>query len=91
MKYPLFGDKGAEEFDKIDIRTFQNYSWSFQGDSRGVFIRDQFSRDTQLDMGQPGERGDYYHLYINGQYLGLYNTDERPEASFAAAYYGGSK
>ena len=91
LQYPLFGDRGADEFDAIDLRTFQNYSWSFQGDSRGVFIRDQFSRDTQLAMGRQGERGDYYHLYINGMYWGLFNTCERPEAAYAATYYGGRK
>lgn len=91
LKYPLFGDKGADSFDCLDLRTFQNYSWSFQGDSQGVFIRDQFSRDTQLDMGTQGERGDYCHLYINGQYWGLYNTCERPEASYGATYFGGNK
>ena len=34
--------------------------------------------------------GEYYHLYINGQYWGLFNTDERPEASYGATYFGGS-
>ena len=91
LKYPLFGNEGTDEFDALDIRTFENYSWSFQGDTRGVFIRDQSSRDTQLAMGRQGERGNYYHLYINGQYWGLYNTCERPEAAYAATYYGGSK
>jgi hypothetical protein len=91
LRYPLFGDNGTDEFDKLDIRTFQNYSWSFQGDSRGVFIRDVFSRDAQLAMGQQGERGDYCHLYINGIYWGLYNTDERPEANFGATYWGGDR
>ena len=91
LKYPVFGPAGAKSFDNYDLRTFQNYSWSFQGDSRGVFLRDQFSRDTQLAMGQPAERGDFYHLYINGEYWGLYNTAERPEASYGAAYFGGNK
>jgi hypothetical protein len=91
LKYPLFGNAGTDEFDAFDLRTFQNYSWSFQGDGTGVFIRDQFSRDTQLAMGRQGERGNYYHLYINGQYWGLYNTCERPEAAYAATYYGGNK
>ena len=89
LRYDLFGGKGADAFNAIDLRTFQNYSWSFQGDSRGVFIRDQFCRDTQLAMGSQGERGDYYHLYINGQYWGLFNTCERPEASFGETYFGG--
>jgi len=91
LKYPLFGDAGTDTFDNIDLRTFQNYSWSFQGDGRGVFVRDQFSRDTQLAMGRPSTRGNYYHLYINGQYWGLYNTQERSEASFGETYFGGSK
>src|SRR5207247_2431644 len=87
LKYPVFASQnGVASFDGYDLRTFQNYSWSFGGDPSGVFIRDVFSRDTQLDMGQAGERGDYFHLYINGQYWGLYNNDERPEASFAASY-----
>ncbi len=91
LDYPLFGDSGAKTFDAFDLRTFQNYSWSFEGDSRGVFIRDQFSRDAQLAMGSQAERGNYYHLYINGQYWGLFNTDERPEASYGATYFGGNK
>lgn len=91
LRYPLLSQGGAEEFDGIDLRTFQNYSWSFQGDSRGNFIRDQFNRDTQLELGHDAERGDYFHLYINGQYWGLFNTCERPEASYGETYYGGRK
>ncbi|MDA1272863.1 MAG: lamin tail domain-containing protein [Verrucomicrobia bacterium] len=91
LRFPLFGDAGTDEFDNIDLRTFQNYSWSFQGDNRGVFLRDQFSRDTQLAMVRPSTRGEFYHLYINGQYWGLYNTQERSEASYAETYFGGRK
>lgn len=91
LAYPLFGPGAADTFENFDLRTFQNYSWSFQGDTRGVFIRDVFSRDTQLDMGHQGERGDYYHLYINGMYWGIFNTCERPEASYGETYFGGDK
>lgn len=91
LRFPMFASQGGtESFSGFDIRTFQNYSWSFEGDSRGVFMRDQFSRDTQIDMGLPAERGDYYHLYLDGQYWGLYNSDERPEADYAASYFGGA-
>ena len=88
LEHPFFGE-GVDIFDGFDLRTFQNYSWSFQGDGSGIFVRDQFSRDLQLAMGQPGSRGNYYHLYVNGQYWGLYNTDERPEANYAANQFGG--
>lgn len=91
LRYPLFGDEGTDEFNNLDLRTFQNYSWSFQGDSRGVFIRDVFSRDTQLDMGHNAERGRYVHLYINGMYWGIYDAIERPEASYGETYFGGNK
>jgi hypothetical protein len=71
--YPAFANQGgAESFDGFDLRTFQNYSWSFQGDYRFIALRDQFSRDTQIAQGQQAERGDFYHLYVNGQYWGLY-------------------
>ena len=89
LKYPLFGDAGASQFDGIDLRSTQNYSWHFGGDRNSIFMRDQFSRDTQLAMGQPAERGKWYHLYLNGQYWGLFNTDERPEANYGADYFGG--
>lgn len=91
LNYPVFGPDAAPNFDKFDLRTFQNYSWAFQGDTRGCFIRDVFSRDTQLALGQPSAHGDYYHLYINGVYWGLYNTEERPEASFGESYFGGKE
>ena len=91
LKYPLFGSQGAAEFDNIDLRCSQNYSWSMGRDPRGLFVRDQFSRDTQLAMGHPAARGEYYHLYINGHYWGLFNSCERPEASYGATYFGGNK
>ncbi|GAF86320.1 unnamed protein product, partial [marine sediment metagenome] len=80
-----------DEFDKIDLRTSQNNSWSFQGSSQNTLIRDVFSRDVQRDMGQPYTRSRYYHLYINGQYWGLYQTQERADADFAESYLGGDK
>jgi hypothetical protein len=91
LLYPLFGRRGAQEFDKIDFRTAQNYSWSFGGDTRNTFLREESARQTQLDMGQPGSRVRYFHLYINGQYWGLYDLDERTEADFAETYFGGQK
>ena len=42
-------------------------------------------------MGQPATRGSYCHVFLNGQYLGLFDTCERPEASFGAAHFGGRK
>jgi hypothetical protein len=91
LRYPLFGGEGDDEFDKIDLRTSQNNSWAFQGSSQNTLIRDVFSRDVQRDMGQPYTRSRYYHLYLNGHYWGLYQTQERADADFAESYLGGDK
>jgi hypothetical protein len=93
LEYPLFGDEGVSSFECVDLRTAQNYSWSYQPYSGHVciFIRDVFSRDCQRDMGQPYTRSRAYHLYLDGMYWGLYQTEERPEASYAESYFGGDE
>ena len=89
LNFPFFGPTGAAGFDKFDMRTMQNYSWSFQNDGSMICLRDVMSRDAQLTMNGIGTRGNFYHLYINGMYWGLYNSEERPEAAFAESYIGG--
>ncbi|PKL88876.1 MAG: hypothetical protein CVV23_08025 [Ignavibacteriae bacterium HGW-Ignavibacteriae-2] len=92
LNFPLFEDEGADIFDKVDLRTAQNYAWSTDavGAENNVMNRDVFSRDTQKDMNQPYTRSRYYHLFINGTYWGLYQTEERPEADYAETYFGGN-
>jgi hypothetical protein len=90
LYFPLFGSEGVNEFDKIDLRTAQNYAWS-NGQDHNTFVREVFSRDTQRDMGQPYTRSRYYHLYLNGMYWGLFQTQERSEARYASDYFGGSR
>jgi hypothetical protein len=89
LRYPLFGDEGVDVFDKIDLRTSQNYSWAAEGSNRNTLVREVLSRDIQRDMDQPYTRSRYYHLYLNGRYWGIYQTQERSEASYAEAYFGG--
>jgi len=91
LNYPLFGDEGVAVFNKIDLRTEQNYSWSKDGDPAGAlntFIKDIYSRRLQGELGQPYTRSRYCHLYINGLYWGLFMTEERPEADYAETYFG---
>jgi hypothetical protein len=92
LDYPLFENEGVDEFDKLDIRTSQNYSWSYPGHlgQYNTMNRDVFSRDLQREMGEPYTRSRYCHLYINGVYWGLFQTQERPEARFAVSYFGGN-
>ena len=92
LRYPLFGDEGADRFDKIDLRTTMNYAWTINFSSHLCTMnRDVFNRDTQRDMGQPYTRSRYYHLYLNGVYWGLFQTQERSEARYAETYFGGDK
>lgn len=98
LRYPLFGDEGVDEFDGIDLRTpsLISWHWCFPGSERfrcenNTFLRDVFARDTQRDMGHPYTRSRHYHVYLNGQYWGLYQSQERPEASYAESYFGGDK
>ena len=91
LKYALFGDEGVHEFDKIDLRAETNYSWAFHGSHHHTLVRDVFSRDTQRDMGLPYTRSRYYHLYLNGQYWGVYQTQERADQWHGEFYIRGDK
>ncbi len=93
LRYPLFESEGVDEFDKIDLRCAQNYAWSAEDDASraSTMNRDVFSRDLQRELGRPYTRSRYYHLYIDGVYWGLYQTQERAEARYAESYFGGDK
>ena len=90
LRFPLFGSEGAVEFDKIDLRCEQNYAWSNSDGSHNTLIREVFARDSQGKMGRPYTRSRYYHLYLNGMYWGIYQTQERSEARYAETYFGGN-
>ena len=91
LQFPFFGGSGADTFGQIDFRTAENYAWSFGGDGNNTFLREEFCRQTQLDMGWTGSHPRYCHLYLDGQYWGLYDIDERTEAEHCATYLGGKK
>ena len=90
LKYPLFEDEGVDHFDKVDLRSEQNYSWANYEGEHNTFIREVFLRDAQGEAGHPYTRSRYYHLYLNGMYWGLFQTQERGEARFASDYLGGN-
>jgi hypothetical protein len=89
LKYPLFDQEGVDSFDKIDLRTAQNYSWA-NGNNKFTFIEEVFSRDSQRDLDQSHHRSRYYHLFINGTYWGVYQTEERTDGNFGESYFGGT-
>ena len=93
LEYPLFGPNAASSFDTIVLRSNSQDAWVYDSrDNRqGQFIRDEWARQTQLEMGQVAAHGTWVHLYINGLYWGLYNPTERPDATFNASYVGGNE
>ncbi|QDV34439.1 CotH protein [Tautonia plasticadhaerens] len=91
LDFPLFGDEGVDSFEKLDLRTAQSLSWSFTGDPGSNFVAEVFARDTMRDLGQPYTRSRHYHLYLNGHYWGLYQSEERPSREFAESYFGGDE
>ncbi|MGC4087416.1 MAG: CotH kinase family protein [Polyangiaceae bacterium] len=91
LRFRLFGSEGTDSFDKVDLRTSQNYSWSMDGGAVDTMTREVFSRDMQGVLGRPYTRSRFYHLYLDGVYWGLYQTEERPEANFAVSYLGGDR
>ncbi|MBN1443524.1 MAG: lamin tail domain-containing protein, partial [Planctomycetes bacterium] len=94
LQYRLFDDSRLDSFDTVILRAGFNNSWIHWDGSqrrRSQYIRDQWMRDIQLAMGQVSSHGRFVQLYVNGLYWGLYNLVERPNAAFAADYFGGEK
>ncbi|MFT6864647.1 MAG: hypothetical protein ACJAVK_003215 [Akkermansiaceae bacterium] len=90
LNYPMFGAEGVDRFDKLDLRTSQNYSWAFQNDGSNTFLREVLGRDLQRTYEQPYTRSRYYHLYLNRVYWGLFMSQERAEANYGESYLGGN-
>jgi hypothetical protein len=94
LKHAVFGSAGADTFDTIVLDSRPQNSWVHSDSlqrTRGDYVRDQVSSNTQLALGSYACHGRPLHLYINGLYWGLYWMHERPDASFAASYLGGNK
>lgn len=56
---------------------------------RSQYIRDAFMSHLLLEAGHAATHHRFCHLYLNGLYWGLYDVHERPDAAFAASYFGG--
>ena len=88
LSFPIFDDSTVDNFHTLILRSGGHDSISFS--QFGSLIRDPFLRQTQIEMGQPSARSRYVHLYINGEYRGIYYPTERPDADFAASHLGGT-
>ncbi len=91
LDFPIFPTSPVDEYDTLTIRTGHNQGWA-TNIVRTDMLRDQHARDIQgFDPGHVVSDGNHVHLYLNGQYWGLYFLAERPDDSFGAEHYGGHK
>lgn len=93
LREALFPGSDADSFNSIALRAGYNNSWiHFDGNqrARASMIRDQWMRESLLDMGHPAAgQGFMVHVFVNGLYWGVHNLCERPEASHYVTYNGG--
>ncbi len=92
LHFPLFGDAGARDFDTIDLRCEHGYAYAdpYPYSDEFTAIRDVFCRDLWAATGFATTRSRPYHLYLNGQYWGLYQSQERAQEDYASTYFGGA-
>ncbi len=105
LKYKLYDDSDQASFDTIQLRPNFNMSWVRTDNSgplnnanadgaertHAIYVRDQFTKSSQLAMGSVSAHERSMHLYINGLYWGVYDASEHTDASFASDYFGGDK
>lgn len=94
---PLFDGSTVDSFDRLVLRSGGHDAWTsphaapeYSQATSASYIRDQFIRETQQVMGHAAVHGKFVHLYINGQYWGVYNLTELPDENFASDHLGGS-
>ena len=97
LRYPLFEGSRVDSFDQLILRPGGHDGWAvpFGNDPfilapHASYVRDQFLRKTETEMGLLSPFGRYVHLYINGLYWGLYDLHERPNADYYSSHLGGS-
>lgn len=91
LEYDLFGPDAANQFDQLLLRTGSHDSWFWvhPAGGQGNYVRNRWAFDRQLEMGHLAPHGRFVQVFINGDYWGLHQLMERPNASFMASYLGG--
>ncbi|MCP4454115.1 MAG: hypothetical protein GY809_21860, partial [Planctomycetes bacterium] len=99
LKFNLFddtaygGEDATDSFNQIILRNGSHDALWYDGypHSRGVYTRNRYCFDRQMEMGHLSMRGKFVHVYLNGVYWGQYHLMERPTADFMATYLGGDE
>jgi len=90
---PYGGDDAADSFNQIILRNGSHDALWYGGypHSKGVYTRNRYCFDRQMEMGHLSLRGKFVHMYLNGVYWGQYHLMERPTADYMATYLGGDE
>ncbi|HVR74705.1 MAG TPA: lamin tail domain-containing protein [Planctomycetota bacterium] len=104
LETPLFPDSPVERFDQVVLKGMSTDSWPVMDGwsspipgvprwfrEKSQYLREQWMKDSQLEMGQLSCHGTFVHLYLNGLYWGLYHLTERPTDSFLSEHLGGER
>ena len=76
--------------DSLDLRGGAHDSVFYLA-SRGQYLRNIWMDETELEQGLLAPHGRFAHLYLDGEYTGLYHLRERFDAAFMAEHLGGSE
>ncbi len=96
MSYPLFNDyseglEPVEKFDRLQLRSGSDDAMTASFSNYTLYMRQRFMENIQLELGEVSPHGRFMHVYVNGEYYGQWHLQERPDAHFHEAYYGGDK
>ena len=87
---PIHAKNATGKFDQLVLRGGTQRCWARRWyPDQTAYTRDQWYRDSQIDVSGFGPRGTFAHLFVNGIYMGLYNLTERPDEAFAGSYFKG--
>lgn len=93
----------ATEFKELRLRSHSHDTFHWLGTAENPpfdhqtrsgdaqLMRNLWTDEMQLRMGQPGKRGRQVHLYLNGSYHGIYHINERANEDYMASYYPGTR
>ena len=93
LRYPFFPDNPVDSFNTLALRSNSRDNWTYRGGERrtATYLRDEWAKVAQADLGQLATSGRFVHLYLNGMYWGIYNPTERPDAAFVSAHTGAAE
>ena len=98
LDYPLFPESPVDEFDRLILRSCGHDGWAIDwGNGRNdltetaTYIRDEFVRRSEHEMGLLSPYGKFVHVFVNGEYWGMYDLHERADSAFFASHRGGDE